>query len=142
MIDSNKDKVYLDILLAAGPDPSMQGLKKVFELMAYSSEERSDIIMIFEKVRQKYFLESKGLIDFGGIFLNMKGFVVHLTVLFCFILLMNVINVKPIYLLISAFLVMILINFIFPQLRPIDKKTVWKRSVSNVFEKDYANDLQ
>ncbi|MGG3471507.1 hypothetical protein ABES02_29085 [Neobacillus pocheonensis] len=128
---NDKATIYLDILLSAGPHPSDKGLKKVFDLMGYSSDQRSEIMVLFNNARRIFFDESKGYISINGLMLDFKACFCFTGIIFLLGTIFSLLDFQyaVLYSLIPSLIIIFVLTIKYKLMRPIYEESIWRRSV-------------
>ncbi|CAG7651518.1 hypothetical protein ACFQI7_28130 [Paenibacillus allorhizosphaerae] len=131
---SNKEEVYLAILMSVGPYPSRGELIKAFDLMAYSADERSEILVLFGKALAIFNDKTKGYIKMYDLLFNLKSFSLFVVIIAVLLFLSNIFQFNILYSLLTCLVVCTGISIKYPWIRPIREKPIWNSSVRMAIE--------
>lgn len=129
---TNKEQEYLVLVSAYGPYPSAKGLKEVFDLMDYSSNERSEILKLFDKVKTIYDEDTKKSFFIFGAQFSFKLFLLLIVIYAGSFVTLNALDSPMLYFVIVPLIISIVMIISLPKLRPINNRVLWKRAVNKV----------
>lgn len=118
-------EVMYSVLTEAGPSPSPRGLKKAFELMGYSAEDRAKFFLIYDEAKSNYEELIKDYIPINGVFIKFKTMLVYILIFTASLFLI------PIFLygILTAVVIIILLAIKYRDFRPCYESYFWKLAV-------------
>jgi hypothetical protein len=136
MSAADKELVIREIIVAAGPNPSPKGLKKVFDLMALSSDDRSRVMVLHQIALSYFHQKSKDLIILSEIGFKMKAFYLLISGMVLSGLLGSLTQILVLYPMILFFAGFVGLMIVKPDFRPIFVKAIWNKTVADIAMKD------